>query len=130
VFALTAISIYLAVLATIGLAVALNVRKRTIQLEKMMATQGQGLTDLGTQVSGLGTDLASLATAASNIEAGLQQVETQLANAGSSGDSDAAVEAAAQQLATLRGQLAPITAALNAAAATVPAPPSTPQSGS
>lgn len=91
-----------------------------LEIRRLMSTTNTGLTDLGTQLTGLGTDLAGLATAASAIEAGLQQVETQLANAGSSGDSDAAVEAAAQQLATLRGQLAPITAALAAAAATVP----------
>jgi len=78
-----------------------------------------GLTDLQAVVTGLQTELTTLqgtiATAITDLQA-----------AQSSGDSDAAVEAAAQSLQTVLAGLTTINSNLGAALPTPPAPPAAP----
>jgi hypothetical protein len=124
VFAFYAVSIAVLVIAIAGLALALNIHKATLGLEKQMATQGQGLTDLQNQQAAILSVVTGISTSIGTVITDLQAVLAQLANP-PAGDSDAAVEAVAQQLQANVATLTTLKANLDAAAAAVPPPPAT-----
>ena len=84
------------------------------KLEDMMSTQGQGLTDLQTQVAALQAALTAIAASIGTVITDLQAA---LAAAAASGDSDAAVETQSQAIQASVATLTTLTSNLNAAAA-------------
>lgn len=95
-----------------------------IRLEKFMATQGQGLTDLQNQQAAILSAITGISASIGTVITDLQAVLAQLANP-PAGDSDAAVEAVAQQLQANVATLTTLKANLDSAAAAVPPPPAT-----